>query len=125
MNYKETIATGTSWVRCRAITITNAFQENIPGHIPEIPTAYFTEEKVVNLEGVKMLIPVGSCSKVFNPFDEITLINSATGEITGETVTHAKLYEILYSLYLQTAQERDAAVAAIVANTAAIEAAVT
>ena len=97
----------TSWVRCRAITITNPLPGQVAGHVPEVPTAYFTEEKVLNLDGANVQLPAGSCSKPFNPTDTITLLDPATGEPTGETVTHAALYGILFSLYMQTAVERD------------------
>jgi hypothetical protein len=37
------------------------------------------------------------------------MLNPETGEATGATVTHAELYAILFSLYMQTAVERDGA----------------
>ena len=112
MNYKKTTATGTSWVRCRAITITNPLagaEDADPfTRLPIGPTAHFTEEKVLSLDGANVQLPAGSCSKVFNPADTITLLDPTTGEPTGEAVTHAALYGILFSLYMQTAIERDA-----------------
>ena len=111
MNYKETALAGTSWVRCRAITITNplAGTEETDQRTGLLvgPTAFFTEEKVVTMDGADLRVPSGYCSKAFNPEDTITLINPETGEVTGATVTHGALYEILYSLYMQTALERD------------------
>jgi hypothetical protein len=111
MNYKETSLAGTSWVRCQAIVITNPLagtEDNDPRTgLPVGPTAHFTEEKVVTMEGADLRIPAGSCSKPFNPTDTITLLDPATGEPTGEIVTHAALYGILFSLYMQTAVERD------------------
>ena len=107
MNYKETTATGTSWVRCRAITVTNPFQEQVMDHTVSPPTAYFTEEKVVNLDGLKMLMPAGSCAKEFENTALIPILNPVTGVATGETATHAALYTLLFSLYMQTATERD------------------
>ena len=110
MNYKETSLAGTSWVRCRAITITNPLagtEELDHTGQPIGPTAHFTEEKVVTMEGADLRIPAGSCSKPFSPTDTITLLDPATGEATGATVTHAALYGILFSLYMQTAVERD------------------
>lgn len=38
------------------------------------------------------------------------MLNPETGEPTGATVTHGELYAILYSLYMQTALERDVAI---------------
>lgn len=129
MNYKQTAVAGTSWVRCKGIQITNPLEGSEPTpsivDIPQGPVATFIEEKVITMDGADITIPAGSCTKPFKSTDIITIIHPDTGEPTGETVTHAKLYQILYSLYIQTAMERDAAVAAIVANTAAIEAVVT
>jgi len=102
MNYKQTELAGTSWVRCRAVTINNPLTDGTP-------MAYFQEEKVVSVEGSNLRVDSGACSKAFDPAGTITLINPETGEPTGETVTHADLYAILFSLYMQTALERDAA----------------
>ena len=112
MNYKQTELAGTSWVRCHGITVTNPLagaEEHDRHGQPIGPTAFFTEEKVVTMDGADLRIPTGHCSKAFSPEALIPMIDPATGEATGETVTHGALYQILYSLYIQTALERDAA----------------
>ena len=101
MNYKQTDLAGTSWVRCRTVTINNPLSD-------AVPIAYFQEEKVVSVGGVNLKVDVGSCAKAFDPAATIALLDPATGEPTGETATHAELYSILFSLYMQTALERDA-----------------
>ena len=114
-NYKETDLAGVSWVRCRAVTIINPIEGTIDPSIPNapsVPTAYFQEEKVISIDGVRTLIDSGSCFKKFNSTEVINLRNPDTGELTGGTSSHAELYSILYSLYLQTAIERDEAVTA-------------
>ena len=111
MNYKQTTISGTSWTRCRTVTITNP----LPGHGPvqgitgveQGPTAFFQEEKVVSIDGVQSTSDTGSCRKAFDPVATIPMLNPETGEATGATVTHAELYAILFSLYMQTAVERD------------------
>lgn len=126
MNYKQTAVAGTSWIRCSAIHISNPLEDSENANISTLgPSAVFTEQKVIAMEGTDITIPAGTCSKTFNPMETITIVNPETGQPTGNTITHAELYVILYSLYLQTAQERDMLVASIVANTAAVEAAVT
>jgi hypothetical protein len=113
MNYKETTLAGTSWTRCRCVTITNP----LPGHghiqaitgIEEGPTAFFQEEKVVSDGSVQTSSDAGSCRKAFDAWAAIPMLNPSTSEPTGASVTHAELYAILYSLYMQTATERDAA----------------
>ena len=110
-NYRETDVAGVSWVRCRAVTIINPIEGTIEPNsmpsVPSVPTAYFQEEKVISIDGVRTLIDSGSCSKKFNATEVINLRNPDTGELTGVTSSHAELYSILYSLYLQTAIERD------------------
>lgn len=103
MNYKESTLTGTSWTRCRCVTITNPLAGTTP------PTAYFQEERVVEIDGGNTTMDASSCSKPFDPASVITMLNPITGLPTGTTTTHGELYAILYSLYMQTAIERDAA----------------
>ena len=114
MNYKETTVNGSSWVRCRAVTINNPLPGNTLSDMPQPdgatgPVVYFQEEKVVSLDGSNIHMDAGSCHKPFDPAATIPLLDPTTGEPTGTTVTHAELYAILFSLYMQTALERDAA----------------
>jgi hypothetical protein len=113
MNYQETTVSGTSWTRCRAVTITNPLPGRGPVQaitgIEEGPTAFFQEEKVVSNDGSQTTVDTGSCRKAFYPAATIPMLNPETGEATGATVTHAELYAILFSLYMQTAVERDGA----------------
>lgn len=111
MNYKETNLAGTSWTRCKSITITNplAGETPLPGIIsPLKPVALFYEESITQLtEGSTFKRDTGYCSTEFNPTSIIPLIDLDTGIATGEIVTHTELYRILYSLYMQTALARD------------------
>ena len=110
-NYKETTLTGTTWMRCRAVTITNPLPgtEELDGRTqqPVGPTAYFQEEKVITMDGADMRSDAGSCCKAFATDGVIALRDPGTGELTGETTSHGALYTILFSLYMQTALERD------------------
>lgn len=111
MNYKETNLAGTSWTRCKSITITNplAGESPLPGVIPVLkPIALFYEESITQLaEGTTFKRDLGYCSTEFNPVSTIALIDLDTGNPTGENITHAELYRILYSLYMQVALARD------------------
>lgn len=114
MNYRESNITGSTWVRCRAVTITNPHESQLvaPGPLSTgvQPTAYFQEEQVVTLPNNQVILrDLGSCQKAFSPSAVIPLLDPTTGLPTGTTVTHGELYAILYSLYIQTATERDAA----------------
>ena len=103
MNYQESTVTGTSWVRCKAVTISNPLE----GADDAAPSVNFYEEKVVVSDGDYTRIPVGGCRKVFDAAGVITVLNPDTDAPTGSTMTHGELYAVLYSLYMQTALERD------------------
>lgn len=113
MNYKETALSGTSWMRCRTVTITNPLPGHGPKHfvtgVAEGPCAVFREEKVISIGGEQTTVEAGSCKCAFSPGASIALLDPSTGDPTGATVTHAELYAVLYSLYIQTATARDAA----------------
>ena len=114
MNYKEESAVGSSWVRCKTIVISNPLLDpnlpymNNPHSPPPKVEIYFTEEKVLKVNSDTILNNCGSCSKEFNPTELVPLLDVHTNEPTGETFTHMDLYTQLYSLYIQTATNRDA-----------------
>ena len=112
MNYKQTDVTGSSWVRCNTITIKNPLKTTerigLGGINPIIKEVYFQEEEVIVLSDDKTIItPSGSISTPYIPENTISILDPTTGQATGATITHADLYKILYSLYIQTAQARD------------------
>lgn len=99
-NYKQTSVIGDSWQRCRFVQINNTL-----GSVPQIQ---FTEETVLKLEGFGTVNKdIGYFMAEFNPNSTIEMVDVHTGELTGETVTHQRLYEILHSLYIQEAHKRD------------------
>jgi hypothetical protein len=111
MDYKQSDEVGTSWQRCNNLGVINPLAGDttlLPGQ-PTIPTIFFSEEKVINLGGETIRKPAGGCQKEFNATDVIPLLNPSTNEPLGTTATHQDLYVLLYSLYMQTALERDAA----------------
>ena len=100
-NYKETTIAGTSWVRCSTVIIQN--------DLGETPTVVFTEQKIINLDGAQQIVqPMGAVRLGFDPAATLALVDPATNLPTGETITHAEAYRILYSAYLQAAMARDA-----------------
>ena len=99
-NYNETTTTGTMWTRCNQIIIDNpyaALQKS----------CRFLEENVVHIGDNIVNSQRGFMRKVFNPNEVITIRDPVTGEPTGQTATHQELYNLLYSLYMQSALERD------------------
>jgi hypothetical protein len=112
MNYKQSDITGTSWIRCRAVTINNPLpgkgQINIVTGQPIGPNCVFLEETALATATETLTFDSGGCQTTYVPDNIITLLDPTTGNPTGETVTQEKLYQILYSLYLATATARDA-----------------
>lgn len=102
-NYNESSVAGTKWQRCHEVRISNPFGG--------APVAIFNEEAVVAVDGAEVIRrSLGACSAAFDAAaGSIPLVNPMTGELTGTSVSHADLYVILHSLYLQTAAARDAA----------------
>lgn len=110
--YKEETATGSTWIRCKGVMIQN--------HLTSPPVCYFDESRVTEVNGNTSEQSIGSITKQFSPSEEIVLLNPETGDPTGETVTQGHLYQILYSLYMNAAGERDANIAAMAAEHAAM-----
>jgi hypothetical protein len=100
-DYKQSALTGTAWQRCKTVVINN------PLVGPK--GVYFEEERVISLDGQDLRQPVGGCSKTFDAGGSFPLLDPGTNLPVGVSMSHAELYVALYSLYMQTATERDAA----------------
>ena len=100
MNYNESNVTGSEYTRCNGIRITNP--------IGMTPSVVFSEERATLLTGRTMTEQAGEISLAFDPSKVITLVNPETLEPTGQTTTYGAVYGILFSAYLNAAQERDA-----------------
>lgn len=99
-NYKEVTGSGTMWTRCYQIVINNPY-----GGL--VKSARFFEENVVTIDSTIMQSNRGFIDKTFDPAALIELRDPSTGDKTGQTITQGELYNILYSLYMNTAIERD------------------
>lgn len=100
-DYKQAELTGTEWQRCNLLSVSNPL-----GGTPEI---VFSEERVVSLATGAITQFTEGCRKQFSAAESFPLLDPATNAPTGQTLTHGELYVALYSLYMQTAAERDAA----------------
>jgi hypothetical protein len=100
-DYKESSLSGTEWQRCNVVVVTNPL-----GGKPKIA---FEEERIVSVGGRVIKEGIGGCQKSFDSDGMFPLLDPATNLPTGQTMGHAALYQALYSLYMQTATERDAA----------------
>jgi hypothetical protein len=113
MNYNESNVSGTSWTRCRAVTINNPLSGKgaislLTGQ-PIGPNCIFTEETAIALDTETLTFDSGACQQKYVSTDVIELLDPATNNPTGQTITQQNLYNILYSLYIATAKARDAA----------------
>jgi hypothetical protein len=100
-NYNESAVSGTSWQRCHTVTVRNPL-----GGLPMIE---FAEEKVIMIDGTPINQWVAGCWANFDMNGSFPILDPATNAPTGVTMTHAQLYQAMYSLYMQTAAARDAA----------------
>lgn len=105
-NYAEENVSGTSFIRCKRVEV----------HNPYVGTKSitFTEEKVIDLNGKKIRQPFGNANnEVFealtieNASSEFNILNPADNSVIS-TMSYQEVYNILYSLYLHLANERDA-----------------
>lgn len=99
-NYNETTGPGTMWTRCYKIVIENPY-------LGLTKKAQFFDENVVVINNRIVQSQNRLIQKTFDPSASIQMLDPATNQPTGETVTHQELYNILYSLYIASAVERD------------------
>ena len=100
--YAEQRTTGVEWTRCFQVVVDNRFGV--------APRATFFEQRVLQPDsGPVRVSAVGQIEMPYDPAVVIALRDSATGEETGETITGADLYQMIYSAYLHAALARDAA----------------
>lgn len=122
--YNQTNVVGESWVRASHISINNPIihaNTVIPqmpeGIIPnEIPSVFFSEEKVVSLPDgsvVKQSVNNDNILTIaklaFTPDVANTQVELLDGDNnpTGKYITYAEIYTILSSLYVHAATKRD------------------
>jgi Cu2+-containing amine oxidase len=98
-NYKETTVTGQSWQRCSQLVIDN--------NLNKTPVIRFEEQRVVSLDNSKIVTQLGNFSTDYDPQKIITIFDPETNELTGETITYAQVYKLLYSAYITEALARD------------------
>lgn len=98
--YKEVNGTGNAWTRCNQIVIENPYNSSQK-------SIKFREEVVFNIGDTTSSINDGFIGTRFFPSDIVNIRDPSTGLLTGGMTTHQEIYTMLYSLYMQTALERD------------------
>lgn len=105
--YKQTEVSGETWVRASRIVIDNPLDQ------PK--TISFVEDTCIQVPGKVMSEYNGVLQLQVdesNMQDAFPLINPFTGALAGTTITYGEVYAIIYSLYLNKAEERDQAMQA-------------
>ena len=101
-NYNEASLSGSEYTRCYEIRIAN--------QLDQIPIIEFKEQRITTLSNGKTITDnIGLLEVSFNPAMLIELIDPTTGQQTGQTITFADVYAILYSAYIKQATIRDSA----------------
>ena len=102
MNYKQINVTGLSYRRAKSVRIDNP--------VNQAPTIFFIEEQVTTLASGEILSKeVDQLRVVYDPLADIAILDPDTGLPIGETLSHAQVYQYLFSAYMAAATARDVA----------------
>lgn len=108
-NYKETAGSATTWTRANRVMILNPL-EDIPKQIS------FFEETVVKIGDTVVRSDSGYAAAYYVPDKQVELLDPQSGEPTGKTISHAEIYQAIYSMYITAAKARDLAIS-VTSNT--------
>lgn len=101
-DYQPATVIGEEWTRAYQIVVDN--------RLNAVPEATFFEERAMLTDsGENRHWATGHCRIVYDEAAEIPILDPATGEATGGTITFAALYGLLYSAYLYAATQGDQA----------------
>lgn len=100
-DYNESTIAGTKWQRCWNVQIFN--------RLDTTPIIVFMEEVVASLgNGEFMSKEVNDrLATLFDPNAVVPVYDPTTLQPTGATFTHAQLYGMLFSAYIDAAKKRD------------------
>ncbi len=99
-NYRAEQVTAERWRRAKRVLIDNPLGGEA--------VVAFDEEEITVLEGKTTARPTATLNVTVDPLAEIHMRDPITGALTGTTVTHGFVYAVLYSLYRQLGEIRDA-----------------
>lgn len=100
--YAEQQVAGIEYTRCYQVVVDN--------RLGAVPQATFHEQRVLATDqGPRRVAPRGELALPYDPALVIALRDPDTGLETGETITGADLYTMIYSAYLHVATARDEA----------------
>ena len=103
MTYKldQAPLAGESYRRCNQVVIDNP--------LGGAPTVTFGQETIIGTGGGHTAhIPLSPLPMAFSAGGVVPIVNPATGEATGASVSHAEIYALIYSAYLAAANSAPA-----------------
>lgn len=83
---------GESYRRCNQVIIDNPYDG--------APSITFAQETILGAGSAVMHLPMSGIRVVFDLVATIPVINPETGQPTGQTITHAALYAMIYSAFI-------------------------
>lgn len=86
---------GEAYRRCSQIIIDNPHGG--------VPTVTFGQETIIGAPSGSLHVPMSPMQMAFDPAARIPVIDPETGEPTGDEITQADLYGLLYSAYFALA----------------------
>jgi len=95
MSYKlhQQPLAGESYVRCQQVIIDN--------RLGRAPSVTFQRQRVIGADGGAVAQqPLAPRPMAFDPAASVPLIDPETGAETGETITHAEIYAVIYSAFI-------------------------
>lgn len=102
-DYRQSDIIGKKWRRSLHVECNNPYGG--PAWI-----RFDEEDRVILSDGNTMGTPAGSVTKHFvDPSATFAVLDPANGVPTGQTCSHGQLYALLWSLYMDSVAERDAA----------------
>jgi len=99
-NYKQSNISGQEYQRCYSVNISNP--------LDAVKQIGFAEEKIYVFDQTTINKQVAGCGLKYDPTATFPILDPVTGNPTGKTATQAQIYQMIYSLYIQTATARDA-----------------
>lgn len=97
--YIKQTADGQPWQHCYTLTMDSPLEGT--------PVFTFHEETVIKFGETILKQPITACRAVIEPGKRIPILDPITGQSSGQTATHEEIYKYVYSLYIQTATDRD------------------
>ena len=101
-NYKESILSGSAWVRANRVILDNPYGQ--------IASIRFEEEQIfATSDGDSISKPYGACQEFMTPESastEFDITHPVTGDVLGKS-TYQEVYVLMSSLYVHLAKKRD------------------